>query len=60
MPIYVARVFYTEQELKEYTEFFTKIADNQLERSIKQGEEQIKFQIKWRAEELDNLIQYLK
>ena len=60
MPIYVARVFSDVKFIKEFENFFNEHSSPSMERSIKQGVENIKWQAKWKKADLINLKSYLK
>ncbi len=60
IPIYVARAFSDVKFIKEFEDFFNKHSSPSMERSIKQGIENVKWQAKWKKSDLSDLKSYLK
>jgi len=60
MPVYVARNFATEIELKDYQEFFKKHMETMFERSYSQGLEIIETNIEWRLRDADTSLKWFK
>lgn len=59
IPVYIARFYSDTKFLKEYREFFSKVSEPGLKRSIKQGIETIKLQAKWRNRNQTALLKWL-
>ncbi len=60
MPLYVARTLSDEQQLQEYTEFFTKNMEPMLKRSYAQGIEIAETNVAWRNRDADAICVWLK
>jgi aminopeptidase N len=58
MPIYVARVYSSDEFAKDYVEFFTARMSPSLERSYKQGLEMLEWQTSWRTRDQKTITDY--
>ena len=60
IPVYVANSFTSEEFIKEYKDYFLKIANPSLDRSIKQGIEIMEWHLDWQKRDRKEIEAYLK
>jgi aminopeptidase N len=60
IPVFIARCYSEPSFLPEYKQFFAKVSEPGLKRSIKQGVETLNNQIEWRQRDEAQLLKWLK
>jgi puromycin-sensitive aminopeptidase len=60
IPVFIARCYSEPNFLAEYKQFFAKVSEPGLKRSIKQGVETLNNQIEWRQRDEARLLKWLK